>query len=417
MTGVLVFAITAALAIMCALAAFLALEVAGAFAPVKPRNRAARPARLAVIIPAHNEEAVIAATLGDVMAQLTADDEALVVADNCSDATAEAARRAGARVIERTNRDDIGKGFALQFGLDAIRERPPAAVVFVDADCRLGAGVLDRVASIAVAEQRPAQALYLMHAPEGAPLGRRVAEFAWLMMNRVRMAGLYAIFGATRITGAGMALPWTLAAQLDLGSGEIVEDQYLTLRMVKDRTAPILVSDALVTSEFPDADAAAAIQHARWEHGSLRFAARHVAGMAATAIRTGNLALAALALDFAIPPLTVFAMVLAGGLALGLAALFLGTTAPLILAVTAAGLFAAAVLAAWARFGQSVLPVRRLGDVAGYVAGKNAVYDEKARRSTQSWTRTERAKERPQETAGEGAQERAETPPDPGVKR
>ena len=53
-----------------------------------------------VLIPAHNEEASIADLVHACLDQSYAIDEVIVVADSCTDATADRAREAGARVVE-----------------------------------------------------------------------------------------------------------------------------------------------------------------------------------------------------------------------------------------------------------------------------------------------------------------------------
>src|SRR5690348_741649 len=62
--------------------------------------RTARPV-VAVLVPAHNEEINLSATLTDIKAQLTPLDRLLVVADNCTDQTAAVAFASGAEVTER----------------------------------------------------------------------------------------------------------------------------------------------------------------------------------------------------------------------------------------------------------------------------------------------------------------------------
>src|SRR5687768_5691036 len=94
-------------------------------------------ARLAVLIPAHNEQSVIAATLQTLMPTVPAGSRVLVVADNCSDTTAAAARALGAKVVERTHALERGKGYALDFGIQHLSQDQPHAVVFLDADCQV----------------------------------------------------------------------------------------------------------------------------------------------------------------------------------------------------------------------------------------------------------------------------------------
>ena len=78
---------------------------------------ASRKHRFGVVICARNEENVIGQLLSSVKAQDYPQEllEMFVVADNCTDATAAVAREAGARVLERSDTEHIGKGYALDF--------------------------------------------------------------------------------------------------------------------------------------------------------------------------------------------------------------------------------------------------------------------------------------------------------------
>ena len=382
-----VFAIPAL--VLLALAAFFALEVLGAFLPAR-RAPSGSAGRVAVVIPAHNEARVIGPTLDSVKAQLKSGDRLIVVADNCDDETAEIALRAGAVCLVRNDLSKRGKGYALQFALDKLRSEPPDVVFFVDADCRLGEGALQRVCAAAAVSKRPAQGLYLMQAGEGAPPPRLVAEFAWLLMNRVRMGGLSTLFDICRFTGAGMAMPWAVASEVDLASGEIVEDLALTAKLASEDAAPLFCPDALVTSEFPWSEDAAVTQRARWEHGSLRLAWERAPGLFGEAVGEGDIRRAALAFDLLVPPLTVFLAALAAAFAAGLFLLAIGADLPFRLAASALGLFGVGLVAAWLGFGLKALPPEQIGAVFGYLAEKAKVYGKKARASTETWTRTAR---------------------------
>lgn len=95
--------------------------------------------RIAVLIPAHNEELSLAAPLesiarADYPAGLRA---VTVVADNCADGTAAVARGHGATALERTDAVLRGKGYALAFGLETILADRPDAVLILDADCQV----------------------------------------------------------------------------------------------------------------------------------------------------------------------------------------------------------------------------------------------------------------------------------------
>ena len=100
-----------------------------------------------LIIPAHNESAVLPATLERIASDPHADSvEVIVAANACSDATAERARAfahrlPGLRVIET---DTPGKANALNLGDQAAEAFPR---IFLDADIVLGAGALEGMIS------------------------------------------------------------------------------------------------------------------------------------------------------------------------------------------------------------------------------------------------------------------------------
>lgn len=82
------------------------------------------PNRLAVLISARNEEAVIGNLIKSLVEQ-TYDKslyEIILVADNCTDRTAEVAKEAGATVYVRENKEEKGKGYALNYLLHRIWE-------------------------------------------------------------------------------------------------------------------------------------------------------------------------------------------------------------------------------------------------------------------------------------------------------
>ncbi|NWG71978.1 MAG: glycosyltransferase [Parvularculaceae bacterium] len=389
MSGIFVVASLVVSGASLLLASYYALVVAaGVF--LRKRAPSAPPGPIAVLVPAHDEESMIAATVEALRGQLREGDRLVVVADNCGDGTAAAAAKAGAEVVERRDATRRGKGYALQFGLDALRADPPEIVCIVDADCLACPGAIVAVAGAAARTQRPAQALYLMGAPAGSSARFAVSAFAWLLMNRVRMAGLYALFDSARLNGTGMAIPWKLLASRNLASGEIVEDLVLGLDLAEAGAAPVFCVDAVVRSEFPSTDEAAARQRARWEHGSLRVAIRRAPRLVVRGLLTGDLRLAALAADCLIPPLALFAAALVGSALLALCAAAIGAGASLLLAVAAFALFGAATALAWFVHGRDALPPRELPRVVSYLLGKVKVYGRDARQSTKTWTRTDR---------------------------
>lgn len=93
-----------------------------------PKRIAKADHRFAVLVAARNESMVIADLIGSIKAQNYPQHliDIYVIADNCTDDTAAIARRAGATVFTRFNTEKVGKGYALDYGLQAIWEEFPS---------------------------------------------------------------------------------------------------------------------------------------------------------------------------------------------------------------------------------------------------------------------------------------------------
>ena len=115
-----------------------ALSILALFARERRTISGPRQRRFAVVVPAHNEELSIARTLESLLSIDYPQDsyDVIVVADNCTDATAAIARAAGAKVYERSDITLRGKGYALRWCFDAILNQQPSydGIVVIDAD-------------------------------------------------------------------------------------------------------------------------------------------------------------------------------------------------------------------------------------------------------------------------------------------
>ena len=207
-----------------------------------PLFSAGNARRTAVIVPAHNESVGIVSTLNNIKEQLHSGDRLLVVADNCTDQTAEVAKLAGVDVIERKDPAKIGKGYALDWGVRHLSADPPDIVVIIDADCRLADMALDHLTTACATTGRPAQARYLMNAPNGSRIDYQVAAFAFRVKNWVRPLGLRALHLPCQLMGTGMAFPWEVIQSADLASGAAVEDLKLGLDLAEIGTFAVVLS-------------------------------------------------------------------------------------------------------------------------------------------------------------------------------
>jgi cellulose synthase/poly-beta-1,6-N-acetylglucosamine synthase-like glycosyltransferase len=344
-----------------------------------------------VLVPAHNESRGILPTLADVRNQICQDDRLLVVADNCTDNTAEIARAAGAHVIERDDPQKLGKGYALDFGLRSLSDDDPEIVIAIDADCRLGKGTIDQLALACSSSGRPVQALYLMRPPKETNLNYSIAEFAWRIRNDLRPRGLQALGLPCQLMGTGMAFRRKDLDGIELATGHLTEDLDLGLQLAAAGRAPVFCPSALVTSEFPTSEEASITQRQRWEHGQLSILARRVLPYGWMALRNRNWQLFILSLDAAVPPLVLIGLLAVTAFLVSFFGWMAGVgSSPLVLSSLALIFLFLALCAAWATSGRDLLTWRSLSALIPYVASKLGIYS-RVFGSNKKWVRTHRA--------------------------
>lgn len=356
-------------------------------------SRVARPDGLsvAVLVPAHDEREGIGATVSEVRSQLIPGDRLLVVADNCTDDTADVAHAAGAEVISRTDPKHRGKGFALAFGIDHLESEPPDVVIIVDADCRLTPGSVDALVERSACTQRPAQADYVSSPAERSPLSM-ISALAMLVRNRVRPRGLRWMGLPCHLTGTGMAFPWkVMRAAPELGAN-LVEDLAMGIELALMGHEPLLCIEAGMRSELPSGRSAAMQQRRRWEHGQMATLLQYGPRLMAAGIRQGRPGLVGLGADLIVPPLALLVGLLL--LVFGVASLLVplgGSALPAWIAGTALALVGLGVTVGWIRYGRKAVPFRYLLLVPAYVIWKIPLYASFlfGRREKQ-WRRTER---------------------------
>jgi len=360
--------------------------------PLLPNKGHRQP--IAVLVPAHNEGTGLLPTLANIQRQLRPGDRLLVVADNCSDDTAAVARGNGAEVVERNDPTKLGKGFALDCGVRHLGSNPPEIVIIVDADCKLADGALDHLAHACATTGRPVQALYLMTAPIDSQINHQVAEFSWRVKNWLRPLGLRALGLPCQLMGTGMAFPWGVIRSADLANGQIVEDLKLGLDLAIAGHPPVFCPAARVTSEFASSAMGAGTQRKRWEQGHLEMIFKTAPRLLATAIARRDRNLLAVALDLAVPPLSLLGMLVLGIFGLSLWPAISGYSfVALAIGTTSLIAFMIATVVAWLKCGRDVVPPSALLLIPSYAFRKLKLYRQFfSGKIDSNWIRTDRTK-------------------------
>jgi cellulose synthase/poly-beta-1,6-N-acetylglucosamine synthase-like glycosyltransferase len=368
------------------------LEVGAGLLPLRRRLTAGQLGGATIIIPAHNEAAVIGRTLDGLLEHASSPFRILVVADNCTDDTAAIARSRGASVIERVDPDRRGKGFALAFARDHLTSVSIDPVIVLDADCRTDAESLRQLAAICRETASPVQAINLLEPSLDAPAMVQLSAFAFLVKNKIRQQGLQRLTGSVHLTGTGMCLPWAAFDQADLATASIVEDIRLGLELSQRGAHTLLVEHSSVWSPHAEANTTLT-QRSRWEGGYLALARRTAPGLLLDGLRQVSLTKIVKALDLTIPPLALLTLYNVAALALFTTfavTSFTGWTPTLLLASVNA-MNALALLIVWWREGRAFLTPGALLRIPLYALWKVPMYLGLIRKGAPSdWVRTER---------------------------
>ena len=350
-------------------------------------------AKSAILMPAHNESAVIEETLTKLTPQLDENCRLVVIADNCDDDTADMARRFdGVEVIERQHATQRGKGFALDFGMNYLKEHtPPEVVLIVDADCIVHPHSLEHLISAVVQSGRPSQALYLMHALEEGGFKQKITQFAILVKNKIRPLALGKLGAPVSLMGTGMAFRWEQLADASLAHGNIVEDLQLGIDLAIAGNGPQLCPQAFVTSALPSSEGGGENQRTRWEHGHLSTIFTQVPKILFSAIKKPDLKLFLFGLDVAVPPLSLLVISSTASLTLlAMLSFISGAMLPALLLAFAMGLFTLAILLVWQRHGRDIISLKEILCIPLFILSKIPIYLSFLFRRQSDWVKTER---------------------------
>lgn len=237
-----------------------------------PPGRSSGQLRFDVIVPAHDEAAVIERVVASLRGLRWPTDgfRVIVVADNCTDATASLARAAGAQVLERRDSTRRGKGYALELGFQVSRERGWAtAVVVIDADSVVSPDLLEAFAARIERAATAVQAHYrVLNA--GASWRTRLMSIALASFHQVRSRGRERLQLSCGLRGNGWCVTHRVLREVPYQAFSLAEDiEYgIALGMAGHRVQ--YADEAGVAAAMVSDGCAAGTQRQRWEGGRFR---------------------------------------------------------------------------------------------------------------------------------------------------
>lgn len=256
--------------------------------------------RFGIVIPAHDEENVLATVLRSCAELDYPRDKftVFVIADNCSDRTADVAIAHGVRCLERVDTQRRGKGQALEWGLPLVLQAEIDAVMVIDADCRLDRQVLRVLDTQLAAGHAVLQASCVVGNPD-ASMVSYASAVTNLLENDLFYAPKSHLGLAVLLRGTGMVFKRAVLEQWPWQCRTIVEDAEYTERLFEAGQRVTFVPQAKVFSEFPEQSGQLAVQRSRWIGGKFHFARTRVLKWLAQGIFQGRPAAIDLAWTFA----------------------------------------------------------------------------------------------------------------------
>lgn len=362
---------------------WLVLSTVALPAPRKRRQPRNTDVCSVIIVPAHNEEGVLPATLDALLCEAGRQHRVVVVADNCDDSTARVARDRGVELVERNDPVNRGKAFALQAGIEHVSAGDvPDIVVFVDADCVVGPGFLGAVVDAFGTAGVQAVQAYYEPMPATTPLGR-LRRLAFALIHWSRPLGARRLGLPTTIKGTGMALRWELVAN-GMPGGGLTEDASATLALARQGVAVEFVPAARLAGHMAQHYDDAATQDERWERGRFGLL-REALATGLQCVLRGRLRPAAAAFEVASLPLSLIALAAMAGLGLGV-----GGFGSLLLASVATATLGAYVVVASMAARVSPAEFLALSQAPRFLLHKTVVYVKVLRGGPLEWSRTRR---------------------------
>lgn len=267
----------------------LAMLTLGGLLPSRRASKQARrprTARVAVVIPAHNEEAGIAKCLKSLQ-NCSLDGSAfsaVVVADNCTDGTAGKAREQGARVLVRNDESRRGKGYALDFAFRILIEEGYTELIVIDADTEVEPNLISEFGALFDSGADAIQCRYTVNNPE-VSTRTRLMNLALYAFNVLRPRGRDRFGFSVGLLGNGFGLTSDTLLAVPYDAVSVVEDLEYHIRLVRAGRRVRFADRTTVKAEMPSGGRGARTQRARWEGGRFRMIAKSVPPLAASVLR------------------------------------------------------------------------------------------------------------------------------------
>lgn len=255
----------------------------------KREEKILTPAKsFAVVVAAHNEETVIGQLIENLHILNYPQElyDIFVIADNCTDRTAQIARNAGAIVHERFNLEQRGKGYALEwmFGKLFKLKRQYDGVVVFDADNLVHPNFLLEMNNRLCKGEKVIQGYLDAKNPQDTWISGTFAISFWVV-NHIWHLAKYNIGLSSVLGGTGMCIATDVLKRFGWGATCLTEDMEFTMKVLLKGIRTTWAHDAIVYDEKALTFKQAWNQRKRWAQGHFDCASRYIPRLLVEGIR------------------------------------------------------------------------------------------------------------------------------------
>lgn len=239
--------------------------------------------KFAAIIAARNEEAVIGSLIESLKMQKYPRKlfDIIVIADNCTDRTAEVAEKAGAIVYKRFNKAEVGKGYVLSFAFEKIlaqRDIYDAFCIF-DADNVVDRSFINEMNNALGAGYEVAQGCRDMKNSSDSWVSGCHALFFWMENRFYNTARSFLGLPAT-INGTGFMVTSNLIKEIGYHVYTCTEDIEFSIQSILAGRHIGWVPYAILYDEQPVTLSQSMTQRIRWIKGFIQCSKRYTGPVA-----------------------------------------------------------------------------------------------------------------------------------------
>lgn len=240
----------------------------------RKRMKVEKTKKFAVVVPAYNEAKTISRTLQNLIDVDYPEDlfDVIVIADNCTDNTAEISRNEGVIVYERDNPDKRGKGYALRWCFDKLLAENDKhyydAMVVVDADSIVTHNLLTVMNKYLRKGAKVVQG-YLTVEPKPGVWTTEIIRIGFTLYNYVRPLGQRVLGFPTGLRGNGMCFSVEALRKVPWDAYSTTEDLEYGLKLLLNEVDVVFAPEAIGYNVVPENAQNAESQRERWEMGRI----------------------------------------------------------------------------------------------------------------------------------------------------